>query len=154
MITIRTSKFDDLNEMQKLFADTVETVCKNEYTPDQIRVWKSSIENTTRWTNKLSTQHVLIAMLNNLIVGYISLEGDNYVDLLYIHKDYQRQGIADRLYQEIELEAKKRGVTELISDVSITALPFFEKKGFTILKENIITIKGVELINYKMSKSL
>lgn len=153
-ISIRLAKISDLKEMQKMFVDTISTICKDDYSPEQIKVWTSSIENTQRWTDKLTSQYFLVADLDNKIVGYASLENSNYLDFLYVHKDYQRQGIADKLYTEIEKEAVKRKATVLNSDVSKTARPFFEKKGFKTITQQTNIIKGVEIINYKMSKTL
>ena len=112
-ITTRPAKLGDLGEIQKMFVDTILTICKDDYSPEQIKVWTSSIKNTQRWTDKLSTQYFLIAEFDNKIVGYGSLEDNDYLDLLYIHKDYQRQGIADKLYSEIEKEAIKNGATTI-----------------------------------------
>lgn len=153
-ILIRFAKLSDLKEMQIMFVDTITTICKDDYTPEQIKVWISSVENTQRWTNKLTSQYFLIAELDNIIVGYASLEHDNYLDFLYVHKDYQRQGIADRLYSEIEKEAIKRKATVLISDVSETARHFFENKGFKTIAPQTNIINDVEIINYKMKKQL
>lgn len=153
-ISIRFSKLGDLAEMQKMFVDTISTVCKYDYSPEQIKVWTSSIENIQRWTDKLISQYFLVAQFDNRIVGYASLENSDYLDLLYVHKDYQRQGIADILYSEIEKEAIKRKGIVLSSDVSITARGFFEKKGFRIIAQQTNIIKDVEIINYKMNKTL
>ncbi|MEZ5045599.1 MAG: GNAT family N-acetyltransferase [Chitinophagaceae bacterium] len=153
-ISIRLSKLSDLTEMQKMFVDTITAICKDDYSPEQINVWTSSIENTQRWTDKLTSQYFLIAELDNKIVGYASLENNDYVDFLYVHKDYQRQGIADRLYSEIEKEAINRKATVLNSDVSETARLFFEIKGFKTITPQTYIIKGVEIVNYKMTKSL
>ncbi len=60
--------------MQKLFVDTISTICKDDYSPEQIKVWSSSIENNQRWIDKLTSQYFLIADLDNKIVGYASLE--------------------------------------------------------------------------------
>ena len=140
--------------MQKMFVDTISTICKDDYSPEQIKVWTSSIENTQRWIDKLSSQYVLIAELDHKIVGYASLENNNYLDFLYVHKDFQRQGIADKLYTEIEKEAIKRKSTFMNSDVSETARRFFEKKGFKTITLQTNIIKGLEIINYKMTKIL
>lgn len=154
IISIRLSKISDLTEMQKMFLDTISTICKGDYSPEQIKVWTSSIENTQRWTDKLTSQYFLVAELDNKIVGYASLENNDYFDFLYVHKDYQRQGIANRLYSEIEKEAIKRKATVLNSDVSETARRFFEKKGFKIIAPQTNIIKNVEIKNYKMTKTL
>ena len=151
-ITIRPGNIGDLTEMQKLYVDTITTICKDDYSQEQIKAWTSSIENTQRWTDILTSQYILITELDDKIVGYISLYNNDYIDLLFVHKDYQRQGIADKLYVEIEKEAIKQKATFLSADVSKTARPFFEKKGFLTLKEQTNIRQGVEIINYKMTK--
>ncbi|MGB3948597.1 MAG: GNAT family N-acetyltransferase [Bacteroidia bacterium] len=153
-VSIRLATISDLTEIQTIFVNTISTICNNDYTLEQIKIWTSSVENTQRWKDKLNSQYFLVADLNNKIVGYASLENNNYFDLLYIHKDYQRQGIANKLYIEIEKEAIKNKATILNSDVSITAKYFFETKGFKTIKPQISIIKGVEILNYKMSKIL
>ena len=153
-ISMRLSKLNDLPEMQKMFVDTISTICIDDYTPEQIKVWTSSIENIQRWIDKLTSQYFLIAELDNKIVGYASLENNDYVDFLYVHKDFQRQDNNDRLYTEIENEAIKRKVTILTSDVSETARRFFEKKGFKTIAPQTNIIKNVEIVNYKMTKQL
>jgi putative acetyltransferase len=153
-VSIRLSKLNDLTEMQEMFVDTISIICKDDYSPEQIKVWTSSVENTQRWTDKLTSQYFLIAELDNKIVGYASLENNNYLDFLYVHKDHQRQGIANKLYIEIEKEAIKRKATVLNSDVSETARRFFEKKGFKTITPQTNKIKDVEITNYKMTKTL
>jgi putative acetyltransferase len=153
-ISIRPALLSDLAEMQTLFVETIETVCKKDYSPEQIKVWTSSIEHTNRWTDKLQKQYFLVAHIEHKIVGYASLQETDYLDILYVHKDFQRQGIADRLYKEIEKEAIIKGSKILSSDVSITAKPFFEKKGFNTVLEQRNIINDVEIINYKMTKDL
>ena len=153
-ILLRPAKPDDLKELQELFINTISEVCIKDYTPIQIKVWISSVDNVQRWTHILISQFFIIAEFENQIVGFASLENYNYVDFLYVHKNYQRRGIADRLYAEIEKEAIEKGVTVLQSHVSKTALPFFDKKGFKVLKEHIKVRDGVEIKNYAMIKEL
>lgn len=153
-ITIRLAKPNDLKEIQRIFVDTISTICKDDYSPEQIDAWISSVKNTQKWIDKLDSQYFLIAELDTKIVGYASLEGNNYLDFLYVHKDYQRQGIGDELYLEIEKEAVNRYASVIRSDVSRTARPFFEKMGFATLEHHIKTMQGVEIINYKMIKEI
>ena len=91
---------------------------------------------------------------NDKIIGFCTLENGNYVDFLYIHKDYQRLGIASKLYLDIEREARRRGLNELKSEVSKTARPFFERVGFKLIEQQTIISQGVELTNFKMTKGL
>lgn len=151
---LRFAEFSDLTEMQELYVNTIHHVCSKDYDAAQRAVWSASVENTERWRKVLLHQIVIIAEKNNKMVGYGTLDKGNYIDFFYIHKDFQRQGIADKILAQIESQAQKMGHSILSSDVSITAKPFFEKKGFTVLKEQQNIRKGIELINYKMEKQL
>ena len=153
-ITIRYGQPSDLNELQQLFVDTIKTVCKADYNDQQINVWTSSIDNKQRWLDIIENQLLLVAQEKDKVVGFCSLDNYNYIDLFYVHKDKQGQGVARQLYQDIESEAIKNGQKQLISDVSITARPFFEKVGFTVLSKQTVIRQEVELTNYKMTKDL
>ncbi|MNE51026.1 putative N-acetyltransferase YafP [compost metagenome] len=152
--TLRKGEQNDLIELQKLYVDTITTVCTADYDKQQIEVWTSGIENKQRWDEMITKQFVLVAQNENKIVGFATLDKGNYIDFFYIHKDHQRQGIANRLLAEIEAEARRLKQTDLISDISKTAKPFFEKNDFIVLAEQTIIKKGVNLSNYQMTKRL
>jgi len=151
---LRFALLSDLPEMQKLYAETIQAVCINDYSQQQIDVWKATAENTERWTNVVNEQLAVVAEKNHKLIGFGTLRDGNYIDFFYIHKDFQGQGIADKILSQLETHALKSGNFNLTSDVSITAKPFFEKKGFLVVKEQKNLRKGVELVNYKMSKTL
>lgn len=153
-ISIRLAKLDDLTEMQRIFVDTITTVCSSDYDEQQIRVWVSGVNNTERWKKIIVEQYVIVADKGDKILGYGTLNNESYIDLLYVHKDHQGQGIAQLLLDEITKEARQLGQTKLNSDVSKTARPFFAKNGFVQLSEQTNIREGVELINYKMTKHL
>uniref|UniRef100_UPI0038B94438 GNAT family N-acetyltransferase n=1 Tax=Candidatus Nitrosacidococcus tergens TaxID=553981 RepID=UPI0038B94438 len=58
------------------------------------------------------------------MVGFSALDHRNYIDLLYIHKDYQRQGVVSKLLINIEVEAKQLEQLYLTSNMSKTAKLF------------------------------
>ncbi|MCJ0743589.1 GNAT family N-acetyltransferase [Pedobacter montanisoli] len=151
---IRKGQQHDLAELQKLYVETITTICYADYDKQQIEAWISGVENLQRWNTILTKQIILVAQYADKIVGFATLDRGHYIDLFYVHKDYQRQGIANKLYMNIENIAKQQKQTELISDVSKTARPFFENKGFSVQKEQHVYVKGVELTNYKMIKAI
>nr|WP_199002976.1 GNAT family N-acetyltransferase [Flavobacterium sp. ASV13] len=153
-ISFRKATISDLNEMQQLYTNTIQSVCKNDYNSAQIEAWISGVKNTERWTQVIETQFVVLAIIQDQIVGFGTLKNGNYIDFFYIHKDFQRRGIANKLLTELELEAKNQHTKIITSDISITAKPFFEKKGFVVKAEQKNIRLDVELINYKMEKQL
>ena len=153
-IKLRHATIADLFEMKELYKRTIMEVCAAEYDVEQRAVWASSSEKTERWNALINDQYVLLAVKDNVIVGFGSLLNGNYLDFMYVHKDYQRQGIADLLLNALQAEAIRQKTTVITSDISKTARPFFEKKGYVVLAEQQNQRGDLVLINYKMEKEL
>lgn len=153
-LTIRRGEPGDLPALQQLFVDTVTSVCCHDYNDRQIEAWTSGVENRDRWNDIITSQFLLVASDQQQIVGFCSLANENHVDLLFVHKDYQRRGIANRLYAGIEQQAINLGQKQLSSDVSKTARLFFEKMGFDLITPQTVIRHGIELVNFRMIKDL
>ena len=151
---IRTITADDLPAIQALFRDTILTVNAPDYDEEQRLIWAAVSADAARWEARLKEQYFLMAEQKGLVIGFSSLRPDGYLDLLYVHKDFQRQGIAQALYQALETEAQRLNLTQLETDASITARPFFEKMGFALVKEQERVISGVAFTNFRMRKLL
>jgi len=151
-LSIRRGTADDLAALRQLFADTIRAVCCQDYTEKQLQAWASGGKNRERWMAVVEQQYLLVAHHDECITGFCSLTRGGHIDLLYVHKDYQHQGIADSLYKQVEAEAKRQGHQLLTADVSKTARPFFEKRGFEVIREQTVSPQGVAMINYGMSK--
>jgi putative acetyltransferase len=153
-LIIRKGEINDLPEIRHLFTETINEICKKDYDPQQLEAWKSGAENEQRWMNVISNQFVLIAVSDGRIAGFCTLDQGNYIDLLFVHKEYQHKGIASLLYSLIEQEALQHHEKEITADVSKTARPFFEKIGFQVVKEQTVYVKEIAMTNYKMIKHL
>lgn len=152
LINLRKALPEDLEEIQNLYVNTIENICIKDYNQNQINVWTSSIAEKEKWINKLKNQYFLIAEIENKIVGFGSLANGDYLDFLYVHKDFQGIGIASKLCEELEIESQRQTSSAIFSFVSISARPFFEKRGFKVVEERKNIIQGIEIINFKMVK--
>lgn len=151
-ITIRRAEPEDLKELQALFVETINSTCPGDYTAPQINAWTSSIENKDRWNRLIVHQYSIVAIIDGKIVGFAALDNGDYLDFMYVDKTHQRKGIATQLFDALKLESLRQGFYKLQSDVSITARPFFEAKGFEVAKENRKSVNGIELVNYRMQE--
>lgn len=149
---IRTAHTNDLPEILRLFENTIRTVCTSDYTPVQIEAWAASAKDLEKWNSKLAAQYFWVAEIDQQLAGFGSLAGENYLDFLYVHKDFQRRGVARALLHAVEEKFRESSAPYLESDVSITARPFFEGMGFSVVRENRNQVRGVEIINFKMRK--
>lgn len=154
MIVFRMACPNDLPEMKQLYADTIRTVCMGEYTERELEVWSSSSQKTERWQDMIANQWVILAEMDNQLVGFASLKAGDYIDFFYVHKDFQRYGIATQLLQQIENKARESGIKRLSSDISKTAQPFFEKNGYAVIREQRNVSGEVMLVNYQMEKRI
>ena len=141
--------------MKSLYRDTIMTVCAADYNAKQIQAWSLTAERSDSLARRIETQLFFVAMSEDgKIVGFASFEEPDYLDMVYVHKDYQLQGVGNSLMVVIREKALELGATRIVSDVSITARPFFEKHGFHILKKQAVRIGKIDLTNYKMENSL
>lgn len=83
-----------------------------------------------------------------LIAGFGDIDKDGYLDRLFVHADYQGKGIATAVCNQLEQAVDGKITTY----ASITAKPFFEKRGYKVVKERQEERQGVLLTNYVMIK--
>ncbi|MFK7970341.1 MAG: GNAT family N-acetyltransferase [Bacteroidia bacterium] len=154
MTSLRTAIQSDLKGLKDLFLKSIQQACKNDYSPAEIAVWTATAHNQERWQTMLETQYVLVAEIDGRLAGFGTLKGSDYLDFMYVHPDFLRRGVAGKLLQALEEKAHMRGSTILVSDISITARPFFEKSGFVVLRKNHNERDGEVLVNFRMEKKL
>ena len=151
---IREYTKNDCIEMYQLFYDTVHAVNAKDYTESQLSAWATGDFNFTAWNSMFLSHYTVIACENHRIVGFGDIDDTGYINMLFVHKDYQRQGIAHAILQKLEEYAYSKGLSQLSTHASITAKPFFENHKYYIITENIVERKGIKLLNYVMKKSL
>lgn len=149
---IRKYRPSDCASMAKLFYDTVHAVNAKDYTEEQLNAWATGNVDLEAWNKSFLAHNTLIAEINGEIVGFADMDNTGYLDKLYVHKDFQRRGIATALVKELERSAQKEGIFNFVTYASITARPFFEKQGYTVEAENKVIRNGITLVNYKMVK--
>jgi putative acetyltransferase len=141
-------------EIANLFHDAVHAIEKSVYSIEQCNAWAPSPPDYLLWKARLALKAPFVAYKESMIVGFIELEADGHIDCLYVHKDYQGQGIAAALFKHLLLAAKRQKITSLHVEASKVAVPFFKKYGFTVQQENTLKIRGEVLVNYSMSVDL
>ena len=94
---IRRYSPNDISEITELFYNTVYTVNLRDYSSVQVDAWVPRYTDKDAWNSRLSEKFTVVAEQYGAIVGFASLAYKGYYDLLYVHKDYQRQGIAAAL---------------------------------------------------------
>ncbi|MCM1296264.1 MAG: GNAT family N-acetyltransferase [Treponema brennaborense] len=144
---IRIYQDTDSNTISKLYYETIHNINIYDYSDKQLNAWVNSSESLQLRRKDLLKQYTLIAEIDDVIVGFGSIDSLGCLDLLFVHKDYQRKGIATALCNELE-----KGFTVVKTYSSITAKPFFEKRGYVAVKCQEAERLGVNLKNFEMEK--
>jgi UPF0176 protein len=151
---IRLFQPQDSDRIAQLFHDTVREVNIRDYSLTQVQAWAPDDLYFTDWTANCSSKFTYVAEESGEIIGFGQLETNGHIDCFFCHKDYQRCGVGTRLYRAIEAQALELKIERLFVEVSITAKDFFKNRGFTVVKEQQVSCRGENLINFVMEKSL
>ena len=139
----------DCEQLAKLFFQTVHNVNAKDYTKEQLDVWATGNVNLNEWDKSFLEHFTIVAIKNEIIVGFGDIDKIGYLDRLFVHKDYQGQGIASTICDELE---QRVHANIIITHASITAKMFFEQRGYRVMKRQQVIRNGISLTNYVMEK--
>ena len=111
-------------------------------------------DDEASFAKRLAGQTTLLALRDSEPVGFISLKGNDHIDMLYVRPEVAGEGVGAFLVTAIETLTRGRKAKTLSVDASDTALPFFEKLGFKPQLRQSIALEGEWLANTKMAKAL
>ena len=112
-------------------------------------VWATGTVDLKEWDKSFTEHYTIVAIDNNIIVGFGDIDKTGYLDRLYVHADYQGKGVATAICNRLEQAVQGKITTH----ASITAKPFFEKRGYKVVKEQQVERQGIYLINFCMEKN-
>jgi len=154
MITIRDFQEEDAQTLWALFFNTVRNVNRRDYTEQQVKAWAQEGFDSQLWLKKMISIQPFVAELDGVIVGYSDVQPSGLVDHFFCHHEYQGQGVGRALMTHVLKQAEAKGLDRIYSEVSITARPFYEHMGFTVVNEQQIEVRGATLTNYVMERHL
>lgn len=153
-IKIRTATLEDISDITSIFRDTIVHINSKDYSEKHIKVWASGADDVKKWEARVNKFYFIVAEIEKVIVGFAYLTNGNYFDGLFVHMDYQRQGIASKLMRIVESQVAINGFKIIKSDISSTALPFFDNKYYNVIKKQKKSFKGLVFENYSIEKEL
>jgi putative acetyltransferase len=145
---------DDVPLLATIFRDAIEQLTQDEYSDEQRRAWASRAEDEDAFADHLGKRLTLVATMDGEAVGFATLEGNDLIDMLYVHPSFVRSGVATLLLDALEKLATARGAAALRADVSDTAQPLFAQRGFVPQQRNTVLIDDEWLGNTAMKKQL
>ena len=139
----------DCEQLAELFYNTVHSINAKDYAEEQLNVWATGRVDLQEWNLSFLKHKTIVAIKNDEIVGFGDIDDSGYLDRLFVHKDYQGMGVASAIGNELESSVQGKSIT---THASITAKPFFQQRGYRVVKEQKVIRQGIALTNYVMEK--
>ena len=93
---IRPAVRSDIAGMQRLFRDTLLTICRRNYTTEEVADWASCGDSVAHWEELLSEHHYIVAHhRRDGIIGFSSMNASGYLHAMFVHKAWQGMGVCN-----------------------------------------------------------
>ncbi|MNR78876.1 putative N-acetyltransferase YafP [compost metagenome] len=153
-LRIRAYRPEDAPALLAVFRDSVRRSAHQDYSPEQLAAWAPDQMDEGAWAERRASRPTWVADVGGRPVGFSDLEADGHLDMLYVAADYQGRGVASALLDAVLSAAKEQGLTRVFTEASLTAKPFFERRGFRLLQEQTVQRLGQMLVNCRMERKL
>jgi putative acetyltransferase len=138
----------------EVYYSAIHLIASHDYSAEQVNAWAPLNLDRELWVNRIRGIDSFVAEIDGQPVGYADVQQNGYIDHFFVSGHHPRQGVGKALMEAIHNEAQCLSLKELTSDVSLTAQPFFERFGFVIVEQRKPVVRGIELSNALMRKSL
>lgn len=153
-VSIRPIAEADYPSLLAMFRETIRKVNIRDYSTEQINAWSSDDLDADEWFRRFDGRTGFIAELEGEQAGFGDLAADGYIDRFFVSHRHQRMGVGKQLMHAIFQKAQAKRLQSLNTDASITARPFFESQGFSVVREQSVPCRGQMLTNFRMSCQL
>jgi putative acetyltransferase len=151
-VSIRKYRPQDLDGVIDVFIRAIRETASRDYSPAQVDAWAQADRHL--WSQRRISRPTWVADVDGKPIGFIDLEPDGHIDMMYVDPDYLGQGVAKQLLQTVEAQARAGSLKRLYSEVSLTARSFFERNGFQVIEPETVFRNGEYFDRFKMAKDL
>jgi len=151
-VTIRPYREGDLDSVIAVFQAAICGTAARDYSPAQIAAWARA--DRRAWARARMDRPTWVAELGAAPIGFTDLEADGHLDMMFVDPAHQGRGVASGLLATVEAAARAGGLSRIFTEASITARPFFERRGFRLIAAQSVAIRGQVLTNFRMDKLL
>lgn len=136
----------------RCFRSAIIRTASSDYDVAQIAAWAGPAEiDLAGWDAKRQAAHTFVAEVDGTVAGFADYRDDGVLDMLFVRPEYGGRGVARRLVETVQREARSAGHPALTTHASRTARPAFERFGFRVVAEQPdTTVRGVVVPNYRM----
>ena len=151
LAVLRPYRSADYRSTRAVFAAAITRTAAAYYTPEQVNAWCPASFDHAAWDAARARAWTIVAEQGGDVVGFADLTDDAELDMLFVHPDASRRGVARALVTAVLNEARRRGLNRVTTRASRAARPAFQRFGFVVDRENLDnTVRGVTVPNVDM----
>jgi putative acetyltransferase len=152
---VRPYRSADAEALSRLYERSVRGLGSRDYSVGQVEAWASLTPTAEVLEARMADGRArLVAADGEAVAGFVDLETDGHIDLLYVAPEAAGQGVARLLLEAAEDRAVGSGAERLYAEASQTARPAFERLGFDVLARRDFEAAGVAIYNWAVEKRL
>lgn len=121
------------------------------YTLVQRSAWSRIPYSFLSWRLRQQRNLTLVAEARGRIAGFTECRPDGHVHMLFVHPDFQGEGIAGALLAAADREMTSRGVSRRDAWASRNAFRVFEKAGYVRMGAALKPTAGEHLLCWRMA---
>ena len=153
-VHIRPYRKADADATLDVFRAAVHGLAAAHYDERQRAAWAPDDLDAVAWAVRRADADTVVAEVGDRVAGFSDVDRDGYIDMLFVHPDFARRGVASALLRSVLERAREGGATVASANVSLTARPAFEKAGFSVQATERVERNGVLLDRFRMSRPL
>lgn len=140
--------------LHAVFYSSVHELARGEYERVQLEAWAPRLYDATKWGERIRKNRPFVAEIGGTVAGFADLQVSGHIDLFFVSAQFAGRGVGGALMEHIHRVARRRRISALTADVSLTAEPFFARYGFVVERRKVVVVNGVPLRNARMRKNL
>lgn len=142
---------EDLDAVVDIFQRAVREIAGRDYPPAHVAAW--SAVDRAEWAGWRLTRPAWVARVGGSPAGFADLEPDGHLDMMFVHPGFQGMGVATALLAAVEAQARRQRSGLIYAEVSITAQPFFRRRGFRPVRPDPVVIDELTFERMLMEKT-
>ncbi|MBD2356108.1 GNAT family N-acetyltransferase [Tolypothrix sp. FACHB-123] len=124
-ITYRAPEIGDEAQISACMCASAELWELTDGTPEGLAEWKKICAPAELTDRILSGERTLIAIENQIVVGFIAFRRGNHLSLFFVRRDFAGKGIGRELFTRCS-----NGLDKITVNSSDLAVGFYQKLGF------------------------
>ena len=149
-LLVRTWEPTDAAATLEVFRRSVHVTAAADCSAAQRAAWAPDDLEVQEWGRRRAAAGTRVAVHDGSVAGFTDLSARGHIGMFYVHPEHGGRGVGAALLSVLLREAAARGVQQLTVDASLTARGFFERAGFTTVREQRVQRGGQEFTNVAM----